>query len=81
MSRYRQDFLAFAMSRGALRFGRFVTKAGRETPYFFNTGLFSDGESLRRLGQFYAGQQRVRQRHGEHRLRLAELGLKHLERI
>jgi len=54
MSRYRQDFLAFAMSRGALRFGRFVTKAGRETPYFFNTGLFSDGESLRRLGQFYA---------------------------
>ena len=54
MSRYRQDFLAFAMSSGALRFGRFVTKAGRETPYFFNTGLFSDGESLRRLGQFYA---------------------------
>ena len=54
MSRYRQDFLAFALSRGALRFGRFVTKAGRETPYFFNTGLFNDGDSLRRLGRFYA---------------------------
>lgn len=54
MSRFRQDFLAFALSRGVLRFGRFVTKAGRETPYFFNAGLFSDGESLRRLGEFYA---------------------------
>jgi orotate phosphoribosyltransferase len=54
MSRYRQDFLAFALSRGVLRFGRFVTKAGRQTPYFFNTGLFNDGESLRRLGRFYA---------------------------
>src|SRR5690348_2263673 len=54
MTRYRQDFLAFALSRGVLRFGRFVTKAGRETPYFFNAGLFNDGESLRRLGGFYA---------------------------
>jgi orotate phosphoribosyltransferase len=54
MSRFRQDFLAFAHQRGVLRFGRFVTKAGRETPYFFNAGLFNDGESLSRLGRFYA---------------------------
>ncbi len=54
MSGFRQDFLAFALSRGVLRFGRFTTKAGRETPYFFNAGLFNDGESLRRLGAFYA---------------------------
>ncbi len=54
MSGFRQDFLAFALSRGVLRFGRFTTKAGRETPYFFNTGLFNDGESLRTLGRFYA---------------------------
>jgi orotate phosphoribosyltransferase len=54
MARFRQDFLAFALSRGVLRFGRFVTKAGRHTPYFFNAGLFNDGESLRRLGAFYA---------------------------
>ncbi|HTS22420.1 MAG TPA: orotate phosphoribosyltransferase [Casimicrobiaceae bacterium] len=54
MTGFRQDFLAFALSRGVLRFGRFVTKAGRETPYFFNAGLFDDGESLRRLGGFYA---------------------------
>jgi orotate phosphoribosyltransferase len=37
-----------------LRFGEFITKAGRKTPYFFNAGLFSDGASLGRLGEFYA---------------------------
>ncbi len=54
MSDFRQDFLAFALAREVLRFGEFVTKAGRTTPYFFNAGLFNDGESLRRLGHFYA---------------------------
>ena len=54
MDSFRQDFLAFALARDVLRFGKFVTKAGRETPYFFNAGLFNDGESLRRLGEFYA---------------------------
>lgn len=54
MNDYRQDFLAFAMAREVLRFGRFVTKAGRNSPYFFNAGLFNDGASLRRLGEFYA---------------------------
>src|SRR5512137_3167560 len=54
MSDFRQQFLAFALSREVLRFGEFITKAGRRTPYFFNAGLFNDGESLRRLGNFYA---------------------------
>src|SRR5438270_3583640 len=54
MTDFRQDFLEFALARDVLRFGEFVTKAGRETPYFFNAGLFNDGESLRRLGGFYA---------------------------
>jgi orotate phosphoribosyltransferase len=54
MTDFRQDFLEFALARGVLRFGEFVTKAGRQTPYFFNAGLFSDGESLRQLGVFYA---------------------------
>ncbi|MEP7328434.1 MAG: orotate phosphoribosyltransferase [Betaproteobacteria bacterium] len=53
MSDYRQDFLAFALAHDVLRFGQFTTKAGRVTPYFFNAGLFNDGESLRRLGRFY----------------------------
>jgi orotate phosphoribosyltransferase len=51
---FRQEFLAFAVARDVLRFGKFVTKAGRSTPYFFNAGLFNDGESLRRLGRYYA---------------------------
>ena len=54
MSDFRQAFLAFSLAREVLRFGEFVTKAGRRSPYFFNAGLFDDGESLRRLGQFYA---------------------------
>ncbi len=54
MDDFRQEFLAFALSREVLRFGEFVTKAGRRTPYFFNAGLFSDGASLRALGRFYA---------------------------
>jgi orotate phosphoribosyltransferase len=54
MSDFRQDFLSFALARDVLRFGEFVTKAGRTTPYFFNAGLFNDGDSLRRLGHFYA---------------------------
>jgi len=54
MTDFRQDFLAFALARDVLRFGEFITKAGRKSPYFFNAGLFNDGESLRRLGQYYA---------------------------
>jgi len=54
MSDFRREFLAFALACEVLRFGDFTTKAGRKTPYFFNAGLFSDGDSLRTLGQFYA---------------------------
>jgi orotate phosphoribosyltransferase len=51
---FRREFIEFAVARQVLRFGEFKTKAGRLSPYFFNAGLFNDGESLRRLGQFYA---------------------------
>jgi orotate phosphoribosyltransferase len=54
MTDFRQEFLAFSLSREVLRFGEFITKAGRKSPYFFNAGLFNDGESLRELGRFYA---------------------------
>ena len=54
MTDFRQDFLAFALARDVLRFGDFITKAGRRSPYFFNAGLFCDGASLRDLGRFYA---------------------------
>jgi orotate phosphoribosyltransferase len=54
MDSLRQQFLAFALAHDVLRFGEFVTKAGRRSPYFFNAGLFADGASLARLGEFYA---------------------------
>jgi len=54
MSDIRQAFIEFAVDRNALCFGEFKTKAGRMSPYFFNAGLFNDGDSLRKLGQFYA---------------------------
>ncbi len=54
MSQFRQDFIRFAIKHGVLRFGEFQTKAGRLSPYFFNSGLFQDGASLRELCQFYA---------------------------
>jgi orotate phosphoribosyltransferase len=48
-----QEFIEFAVARGVLCFGKFRTKAGRDSPYFFNSGLFRDGASLAALGQFY----------------------------
>lgn len=49
-----RQFVAFAVQCGVLRFGDFTTKAGRQSPYFFNAGLFNDGAMLGRLAQFYA---------------------------
>jgi orotate phosphoribosyltransferase len=49
-----QDFVAFSVASGVLRFGEFKTKAGRLSPYFFNSGLFDDGAKLGRLAEFYA---------------------------
>jgi len=49
-----QDFVKFAVEAGVLRFGEFKTKAGRLSPYFFNSALFDDGAKLARLAEFYA---------------------------
>ena len=54
MSDFRQDFIRFAVDEQVLRFGEFVTKAGRPSPYFFNAGLFNHGASLLALSRFYA---------------------------
>ncbi|MBL8473052.1 MAG: orotate phosphoribosyltransferase [Rhodocyclaceae bacterium] len=48
------EFIKFALDQGVLRFGHFVTKSGRESPYFFNAGLFNDGAALLQLCSFYA---------------------------
>jgi orotate phosphoribosyltransferase len=49
-----QAFVKFAVESGVLRFGEFRTKAGRLSPYFFNSALFDDGAKLMRLAEFYA---------------------------
>jgi orotate phosphoribosyltransferase len=50
----RREFVQFALKEGVLRFGSFVTKSGRTSPYFFNAGLFNTGASVGKLAQFYA---------------------------
>ena len=54
MQNFSQDFIAFSIQKNVLKFGEFKTKAGRLSPYFFNAGLFNDGMSLLKLGEFYA---------------------------
>jgi len=49
-----QGFVKFAVEAGVLRFGEFRTKAGRLSPYFFNSALFDDGAKLMCLAEFYA---------------------------
>jgi orotate phosphoribosyltransferase len=61
----RQEFIRFALSAGVLRFGSFRTKAGRDSPYFFNAGLFDDGARLGRLAEFYAQRLLRAEREGE----------------
>lgn len=51
---YQQAFIEFAIQKNVLKFGEFTLKSGRQSPYFFNAGLFDDGLSLSKLGQFYA---------------------------
>ena len=51
---FRQEFLQFALQQNVLKFGEFTTKAGRQSPYFFNAGLFNNGLSTLKLARFYA---------------------------
>ena len=51
---YQKEFITYALECGVLKFGEFHLKSGRNSPYFFNTGLFNTGAQLGRLGHFYA---------------------------
>lgn len=51
---YQQEFLEFSLAAGVLKFGSFVLKSGRTSPYFFNAGLFASGAALDKLGRSYA---------------------------
>ncbi len=54
MERYKEEFIGFMVDCGVLQFGDFVTKSGRQTPFFINTGFYRTGSQLRKLGRFYA---------------------------
>ena len=54
MENYKQKFIEMSIQIGALKFGEFELKSGRVSPYFFNMGLFSTGQALKNIGDFYA---------------------------
>ena len=54
MEQYKKEFIDFMVECQVLRFGDFVTKSGRQTPFFVNTGFYRTGEQLKRLGEYYA---------------------------
>ena len=54
MEAYKQEFIEFMVDCEVLKFGSFVTKSGRNTPFFVNTGFYRTGAQLRRLGGYYA---------------------------
>ncbi|KAA0876165.1 orotate phosphoribosyltransferase [Nitrincola tapanii] len=51
---FQREFIEFAIAQKVLRFGEFTLKSGRKSPYFFNAGLFNNGDALLKLGQAYA---------------------------
>lgn len=54
MERYKEEFIEFMIDCNVLKFGDFVTKSGRKTPFFVNTGFYRSGSQLSRLGKYYA---------------------------
>lgn len=54
MEQYKVDFIHFMVDCEVLKFGDFVTKSGRNTPFFINTGFYRRGSQLKRLGEYYA---------------------------
>lgn len=54
MEEYKKQFIEFMVDCQVLKFGDFVTKSGRQTPFFVNTGFYRTGAQLRKLGQYYA---------------------------
>ena len=51
---YKREFIEFLMDANVLQFGKFITKSGRETPYFFNAGKIRTGKQICEMGKFYA---------------------------
>ena len=54
VQKYKHDFIQFVLDTKALCFGDYQLKSGRRSPYFYNAGIFNDGQSLAKLSKFYA---------------------------
>ena len=54
MKKYKEEFIEFMIECGVLTFGDFITKSGRKSPFFVNTGNYKTGSQLKRLGEYYA---------------------------
>ncbi len=63
MEQYKQEFIEFMVESDVLKFGEFILKSGRKSPFFMNAGAYVTGSQLRRLGQFYA--QAIHAHYGE----------------
>ena len=54
MEQYKKEFIEFMIDCNVLKFGDFMTKSGRKTPFFINTGFYYTGTQLCKLGEYYA---------------------------
>lgn len=54
MEKYKEEFIEFMVESNVLTFGDFITKSGRKTPFFINTGNYTTGKQLSKLGEYYA---------------------------
>ena len=63
MEQYKKEFIDFMVECQVLKFGSFVLKSGRTSPFFMNAGAYVTGNQLMRLGRFYA--QAIHQNFGD----------------
>lgn len=54
MEAYKQEFIEFMVDSKVLKFGEFILKSGRKSPFFMNAGLYVTGAQLEKLGEYYA---------------------------
>lgn len=63
MEQYKKEFINFMVECQVLKFGSFVLKSGRKSPFFMNAGAYTTGSQLMRLGEYYA--QAIHQNFGD----------------
>ncbi len=54
MEQYKEQFIDFMVEADVLKFGEFILKSGRKSPFFMNAGAYVTGSQLKRLGEYYA---------------------------